>query len=1077
MSASKSNPLHPIPKLPGKMLIGNMLSVDAEHPIQDLMRIASEQGPIFWMDMMGKPVVVVSGADLLDEICDETRFDKSTRGVLRRLRPAAHGLFTADTEEEKWSLAHNILLPTFAQRAMQGYHPMMVDIAEQLMAKWERLNPDDEIDVTDDMTRLTLDTIGLCGFDYRFNSFYREGNHPFIDAMVRTLEATMQHRGLPFEDVFKAKQVKQVNADIKYMHKMVGDIIRERRLDLDGQAHKKDLLNFMLQGVDKKTGQRLSDEQIRDETIIFLIAGHETTSGMLSFATYALLNNPDVLAKAYEEVDRVLGPDTSVKPTYAQVNQLTYITQILKEALRLWPTAPAFALRALDTTTIGGQYKIKKSYHMMALIAQAHRDKSVWGPRADVFDPENFSRENEAKRPPNAYKPFGNGQRACIGRQFALQEATLVMGMILQRFKLLDPHRYQLKIKETLTVKPEGFKIKVRARTDRPKVTPGYQVAAANGASAKTKAKPAPKVASHGTPLLVLFGSNLGTAEEFARSIAEGGEANGFDTKLASLDDYENALPRAGATVIVSGSYNGTPPDNAVSFCKWLDAEKNAEALKGVNFTVFGCGNRDWLATYQSVPREIDARLEALGARRVYPRGEGDAREDLDGQFQDWYKKLWPKLAKELKIDADLSKAARVEPLYSLDYVPAPAPNTIIATTGAKPMRITANRELQNRGGGTPSERSTRHIEIELPDGVSYRAGDHLMVIPSNSRALVERVMDRFGIAPDTHIRLDVTEGRRAALPTGQTLPVYNLLADYVELQGIATRKQIQTIADHTRCPHTKPQLQALAADDGEKYKAEVFAKRKSVLDLLEEFPACELPFNLYLEMLPLIVPRYYSISSSPKMDPKKASITVGIVDAPARSGNGTYRGVCSNHLLRQGSGSVIQGIVKETKVGFRLPDNPATPIIMIGPGTGLAPFRGFMQERAALKKAGKKLGPALMFFGCRSPDQDFIYGDELKQLAKDSDTELHVAFSRHNGKKTYVQDLLKAEAPKIKKLFQNGAIVYVCGDGSRMEPDVKKVLASMYGEETGSNEDASLEWVDKMTSKNRYVLDVWVAT
>ncbi|BAT61360.1 putative bifunctional P-450/NADPH-P450 reductase 2 [Variibacter gotjawalensis] len=1074
--SSKTNPLHPIPKLPGKMLIGNLLSVDAEQPIQDLMRIASEQGPIFWMDMMGKPIVVISGADLLDEVCDETRFDKSTRGVLRRLRPAAHGLFTADTEEEKWSLAHNILMPTFAQRAMQGYHPMMLDIAEQMMAKWERLNPDDEIDVTDDMTRLTLDTIGLCGFDYRFNSFYRDGNHPFIDAMVRTLEATMQHRGLPFEEVFKSKQLKQVNADIKYMHKMVGDIIRERRENLDTQGDKKDLLNFMLQGVDKKTGQRLSDEQIRDETIIFLIAGHETTSGMLSFATYALLNNPDVLAKAYAEVDRVLGGDISVKPTYAQVNQLTYIGQILKEALRLWPTAPAFALRALENTTVGGEYKIKKSYHVMALIAQAHRDKSVWGPRADVFDPENFSREAEANRPPNAYKPFGNGQRACIGRQFAMQEATLVMGMILQRFKLHDPHRYKLSIKETLTVKPEGFKIKVRARTDRPKVTPGYQVAATT-AKPKAAAKPAPKVASHGTPLLVLFGSNLGTAEEFARSIAEGGEANGFETKLASLDDYENALPRNGATVIVCGSYNGTPPDNAVSFAKWLENEMNADALKGVNYTLFGCGNRDWLATYQSVPRHLDERLKALGATEVYPRGEGDAREDLDGQFQDWYKKLWPKLAKELKIDADLSKAAKAAPLYELDYVPAPAPNTIVASTGAQKMRITANRELQKRDGDNASDRSTRHIEIELPDGVNYRAGDHLMVIPSNSRALVERVMDRFGIAPDTHIRLDVAEGRRASLPTGQTLPVYNLLADYVELQGIATRKQIQTLADNTRCPHTKPQLQALAAEDGEKYKTEVFQKRKSVLDLLEEFPACELPFNLFLEMLPLIVPRYYSISSSPKLDPKKASITVGVVEGPARSGNGVYRGVCSNHLLRQGPGSVVQGIVKETKVGFRLPDDLSTPIVMIGPGTGLAPFRAFMQERAAAKKKGKKLGTAMLFFGCRHPDQDFIYGDELKQLAKDSDTELHIAFSRHNGKKTYVQDLIKAEGTKIKKLFRDGAIVYVCGDGSRMEPDVKKVLAAMYGEETGSSEDNSLAWVDKMTSKNRYVLDVWVGS
>jgi cytochrome P450/NADPH-cytochrome P450 reductase len=198
---ASDNPLHPIPSPPRKFMIGNMLAVRASAPIQDMMQLSRDLGPIFWLDMMGKPLVVVSGFDLVDELCNEERFAKSTRGALRKLRPIAHGLFTADTEEPRWSKSHNILLPTFAQRAMQGYHDAMLDIAGQLMLKWERLNADDEIDVTDDMTRLTLDTIGLCGFDYRFNSFYRDGNHPFVDAMVRSLEATMHSRGLPLEDL------------------------------------------------------------------------------------------------------------------------------------------------------------------------------------------------------------------------------------------------------------------------------------------------------------------------------------------------------------------------------------------------------------------------------------------------------------------------------------------------------------------------------------------------------------------------------------------------------------------------------------------------------------------------------------------------------------------------------------------------------------------------------------------------------------------------------------------------------------------------------------------------------------
>src|SRR5205814_10030255 len=135
---ASDNPLHPIPSPPRKFMIGNMLSVRANAPIQDMMQIAQELGPIFWLDMMGKPMVVVSGFSLVDELSDETRFEKSTRGVLRRLRPVAHGLFTADTQEPRWAKSHHILLPTFAQRAMQGYHDAMLDIAEQCMLKWQR---------------------------------------------------------------------------------------------------------------------------------------------------------------------------------------------------------------------------------------------------------------------------------------------------------------------------------------------------------------------------------------------------------------------------------------------------------------------------------------------------------------------------------------------------------------------------------------------------------------------------------------------------------------------------------------------------------------------------------------------------------------------------------------------------------------------------------------------------------------------------------------------------------------------------------------------------------------------------
>jgi cytochrome P450 / NADPH-cytochrome P450 reductase len=308
---------------------------------------------------------------------------------------------------------------------------------------------------------------------------------------------------------------------------------------------------------------------------------------------------------------------------------------------------------------------------------------------------------------------------------------------------------------------------------------------------------------------------------------------------------------------------------------------------------------------------------------------------------------------------------------------------------------------------------------------------------------------------------------------------VGRLLTDFVELQQVATRKQIQIMSEHTRCPLTKPKLVAYLGDDtasSERYRAEILGRRKSVFDLLEEYPACELPFHAYLEMLSLLAPRYYSISSSPSVDPSRCSVTVGVVEGPASSGRGIYKGVCSNYLAGRRPGEVIHATVRETRAGFRLPDDASVPIIMIGPGTGLAPFRGFLQERAALKARGASLGPAMLFFGCRHPEQDFIYADELKAFAASGIAELHTAFSRAEGPKTYVQHLVAAQKQRVWNLIEQGAIIYVCGDGGRMEPDVKAALVAIYREHAGNAAGAGQRWIEDLGARNRYVLDVWAA-
>ncbi len=1068
--------LTPIPQPPGKPIIGNALTVDATRQIQSLMELAEEYGPIFQLDIMGNPIVIISGADLVAEVCDEKRFDKSVRGPLKRLRLiGGDGLFTGDTDAPNWAKAHNILLPSFSQKAMGSYLPMMTDIASQLMLKWERMNSDDVIDVPKDMIRLTLDTIGVCGFGYRFNSFYREDFHPFIAALTRTLETTQTMRGIPGEKMFKGDAIKQLHRDANYMNNLVDEIIRERQRSgsANDSERPEDLLDFMLSGRDAVTGERLSDENIRYQINTFLIAGHETTSGLLSFTLYYLLKNRDVLQRAYAEVDTVLGRNIDQPPSLKQIGQMPYIRAILFEALRLWPTAPAFGLAPYKDEVLGGKYAIPKGTFTTVLIPSLHRDTNVWGDDPKTFNPDNFSPEAEAARDPAAYKPFGNGQRACIGRQFAIQESILVLSMLLQRFELFDHSDYELDIKETLSIKPDEFTIKARLRDDIERG--GIATAEADEGAGEQATSTVPK---HGTPLLVLYGSNLGSSESFARELAQKAEFNGFDIEMAPLDNYVGKLPTDGAVAIACASYNGMPPDNADKFYNWI-AAKDGEApdLSGVSYLMLGCGNSDWAATFQAVPRTMDARLETLGAKRIVPTTELDARADVDTQFHTWLDDLIPQLGEEFGLDLSGENAAIAQPLYSVEITESVTANTVASRVGAHTVTMVANTELKNteRGEG----RSTRHIEVELPEGMAYQPGDHLCVVPLNDDAVVERLLRRFGLDADTYVRIESRSEMRGPFPSGSTFSVYNLAKTAGELQAVATRKDIATMALHSECPNSKRALEDLSrppAEDGtDLYASEVLAKRKSVLDILEEFPACELPLAVFLELIPFLSPRYYSISSAPEAEPGTCSITVGVVKGPALSGKGEFKGTCSNYLTELSPGDTFSAVVREPTANFRLPDDPGVPLLMIGPGTGLAPFRGFLQARDLAAKSGAQLGPARLYFGCRDPEEDFLYRSELEDYDARGIANVRTAFSRSGKTRHYVQDLIAQDADEVWAMLEAGARIYVCGDGAKMEPDVRTALAKIHAEKTGSSSDESKAWIEGLIASERYSLDVWV--
>lgn len=861
---------------------------------------------------------------------------------------------------------------------------------------------------------------------------------------------------------------KQFQEDVQTMFTLVDKIIEERKAR--GDQREIDLLARMLNGRDPETGDTLDDENIRYQMITFLIAGHETTSGLLSFATYFLLKHPDVLAKAYEEVDQVL---TGSTPTYQQVLQLKYIRMILNESLRLWPTAPGFDVYAKEDTVIGGRYPVKKGESVSVLLPQLHRDKDAWGEDADQFRPERFA--DPAKVPNHAYKPFGNGERACIGMQFALYEATMVLGMVLQHFELIDYGNYQLRIQQSLTIKPNDFKIRVKLRPNKQVASmpsaqdPGPDRAEDEVQQTGPSRTTSPIPGAERTSLLVLYGSNLGTAEGIARELADTARSYGIKSEAAPLNDWSGKLPKEGAVVIVTASYNGRPPQNAAGFVQWLE-QAQPEEIEGVQYAVFGCGDRNWSNTYQSVPVFIDEQLARLGGKRLSPRGESDAGGDVEKQVDDWRKTMWTDVmnAFELKIDGHAEQEQNTLHVQFVDGAPTiPLTRTYHAVYAS----VMENRELQMEGSG----RSTRHIEIALPAGMEYREGEHLGVLPCNSNENVERILRRFRLHGNDQLIVTANGRNLVHLPLDRPVNLRDLLRYSVEVQEAATRAQLRALAAYTVCPPHKRELEALLEEDA--YKEQILSKRISMLQLLEKYEACELPFEKFLELLPPLKPRYYSISSSPRVHSGQASITVAVVNGEAWRGYGEYNGVASTYLASCKPGEQVLLFVRTPESGFQLPEDQAVPIVMVGPGTGVAPFRGFLQARAALKQQGMPLGDAHLYFGCRN-EADFIYREELEQYEREGIVTLHTAFSRAPGvSKTYVQHLMERSAAELIAMLTGQGRLYICGDGGHMAPDVEAALQQAYRNVQGAGQQEAEDWLRRLEAEGRYAKDVWART
>lgn len=592
-----------------------------------------------------------------------------------------------------------------------------------------------------------------------------------------------------------------------------------------------------------------------------------------------------------------------------------------------------------------------------------------------------------------------------------------------------------------LPIIPENAPFNVEQRLWLNGFLAGYFARMAVAGSGETSAPSARRK----IPLVILFGSQTGTAEGLAKKLAKDAEKRGFAPRVLSLNDYEQAnLPAGGRAVIISSTWgDGEPPDNAVDFWNWIKSE-TAPRLEKLEFAVLGLGDRNY-SDFCGASKKFEARLLALGAKPIVPRGECDV--DYEATANAWIESLW----QNLKVD-DASAVGTVD---GLAPVSKPSSNGHV-TTAMKgfgkanpfPARLLRNLCLNKPG----SSKEVRHYEISLDgSGLSYDAGDALGVIPMNCPALVEEIIGALKAKPDEPVKVG-----------DATVPLHEALLRHLDI----TKPSQELFATIANAAPTSGLAALLAQEKREEMRKWLYGR--GVIDLLLLL-AEPMPVLDFVKLLKKLAPRLYSISSSPKAHPGEVHLTVGAVRYEAHGR--ARKGVASTFLAdRVGDADFVKVFVQPSH-GFKPPANADAPMIMVGPGTGIAPFRAFLEERKATGAKGRNW----LFFGDQKRDTDFLYENEVTCWQKEGHlTRLDLAFSRDQAEKIYVQNRMLENARELYGWLEEGGHFYVCGDASRMAKDVDAALHQVIEKIGGKSPDDAKAYVAKMKSEKRYQRDVY---
>ncbi|KAG7354997.1 NADPH-cytochrome P450 oxidoreductase [Nitzschia inconspicua] len=632
-----------------------------------------------------------------------------------------------------------------------------------------------------------------------------------------------------------------------------------------------------------------------------------------------------------------------------------------------------------------------------------------------------------------------------------------------------------------------------------------------------------------GGRISIYYATQTGTAESFAQQLEREGPDHGFyihvvDIEEAQLDKLKDVSPYGTVddtdldgnnnprAIILASTYGeGEPTDNAtaiVNACKEaLEDGSGHDLLKGLDYAVFGLGNREY-ELFNAMGKYFDATFEQLGANRIFMLGLGDDNDDLEADFEKWKDQLWKSL-KERYLSSTEQQQALVKARkqqqgrssipdceYAIEWQHTNAKNISTQTTqsldrvhGSSRHYFTAIdcpvslvRELRS----PKDSGSTVHIELDISQqlDLKYETADNLGVIPCNSPSVVDSVARSLGYDLDAVFSLKAplsssngtTPHEWHGDPFPMPLTVRECLTRYLDLTSAPRRSDLKLLSLYAKDPVDRRALERLSSKEGKQdYKEKITESYVGLVELLKLCPSLEIPLEHLISFCHFMLPRFYTISSCSQVFPDSIHLTVAVTQELRKDGT-IFEGVCSTHIAKSGQSQMpLRVFVRPSS--FRLPTDATKPILMIGPGTGIAPMRALLQQRRHQQLVEKKaVGSNVLYFGCKRKDQDYLYEDELLRYKDEGIlTELHLAFSRQDpSKKVYVQHLLKEQAEATWKLLHDGgAYIYVCG-GVKMGHDVTETLKEIVSTQGQMSFEKATSYLSQLSNQGRYVQELW---